>query len=466
MTFKISVNVNDVSRRPVANAQVHIGSTVLTTDDNGQTAAVPGSSAQTVSVEHPDFVSASSSVSVTPSGKGLKIQFDPLQVVSTQWYPNGSDFTVQVWFILGQLDDVPGYVEGDYAFIKEPWAIRTSQASNNVLGASTGGWERFLTNRVETNLRSQGRYFAAIWKNKSGKFVPQLVSMWVPNACTSMLTNGKQFGGPSYLLYFTPKIPDGVSDSYPSGEFYRKLGDRYLFSSKMTAHHMHAQGRAGIIVVPIGQRWQPFDPIGTRSGALRLLREVSHYVRRKAKAPIATQFTQDVSAVALAGFSGGTIPGGTGGGGTAICDILTTPGLDVDAEYFYARALREIYHFDCDPDHTSTYVSAVLNWYANPAGAKGMRNYRIYTAKTWGEPLRSFHGTDNAVGGASERHDGSRSYVFVGAGTIDPVLRAAWAHPDVEKSALPVVLRDGTPEAHQFFSYFFPGHAIGHSDIF
>lgn len=106
-------------------------------------------------------------------------------------------------------------------------------------------------------------------------------------------------------------------------------------------------------------------------------------------------------------------------------------------------------------------MSAVLNWYANPTGAKGMRNYRIYTAKTWGEPLRSFRGTDNAVGGASERHDSSRSYVFVGAGTIDPVLDAAHANPDVEEGALPKV-----HESHQFFSYFFPGHAIGHSDIF
>ncbi len=460
MTFKISVNVNDVSRRPVASAQVHIGSTVLTTDDKGQTTAVPGSSAQTVSVEHPDFVSASSSVSVTPSGKGLKIQFDPLQVVSTQWYPNGSDFTVQVWFILGQLDDVPGYVEIDYVFIKEPWALRTSQASNNLLGPATGGWERFLTNRLQTNLKSQGQYFAAIWKNKTGGFSPQLISMWLPNACVSMFTNNKPTGGPAYLLYFAPKIPPGTAGPYPTGVFYRKLGGRYLVSEKMTAHHMHAQGRAGIIVVPIGQLGRPFTEVATRSGALRLLREVSHYLRRKAKVAIATQFVQDVSAVALAGFSGGT-----GAGGSAICDLLTTPGHDVDAEYFYARAIREIYHFDCDPDSTSTYVAAVAAWYANPAGAKGLRNYRIYTAKTWAEAvLKQFPGTDHLVNGAHERHDSSRSYVFVGGGTIDPVIKAmnlakAANTIDVEPGAIP-------DSSHQFFPYFFPGHAFGHSDIF
>jgi hypothetical protein len=229
----------------------------------------------------------------------------------------------------------------------------------------------------------------------------------------------------------------------------------------MTAHHMAAQGRAGVIVVPIGQHGQSFTDIASRSGALRLLREVSHFVRRKAKVAIATHFVQDVFSVAVAGFSDG---------GDALFGVLTNAGGDADADYFYGRALREVYHLDCDPKDTSAYVAAISAWYANASGATGMRNYRFYTAKGWAAALGTFSGTSHTVGAASERHDSTRSFVSVGAGHIQPVIDAMNA-AKTSSGALPghpaLDVEPNIPaDSHHFFPYFFVGHAIGHSDIF
>lgn len=414
-----------------------------------------------VAVDDPGFV---------PVGQDLRIKRGPstpalsfagggqeINVRNLDGHTRGADFSLEVFIVLGQLEDTRDLVEavkirnagtatkyGIYELDPLPAPV-LDFTGLTVLDSGPTGWHQFIHNPVGP-VTPRGRMIYA-----KRTTTPKLIGIWVPQG--SLVTRERNKVNPAdsplnFHVFYHPS-PGVLSGSYPFSFAFVDLILRYMMYwpalHKSLIQQQHAaRSKPPILVFPVGEPAQWNGTLGNQSSVLRLLQEIGYFVQRMDKIPFPLQ---TVGKCAISGFS-------AGGGYVARA-------LGGDNAEFHNKVLSEIYAFDIRTP-SSNFAAALKAWWR---GGAEERRFRLYT--TDGGFFSATEGIDpgailkTGVGGAREKAGPKSTVVFT---PISPFWNTLNPQnpPDPDKYQK---FQPNFTEVHQIFPAIFLQHAMKNSNF-
>jgi hypothetical protein len=272
-------------------------------------------------------------------------------------------------------------------------------------------WERFFYEKVNVNPAKRGSFRWLEYGESRQKFV---IGLWVPKRYFAYSDTRSL----DFVVFYSPSTaineyhldqgqvyPYGLKTTTEQGKivvgqpYITQLGQNYLFNWQYLVYQLLAAKKKAIMVMPINNYgdWRPFQ---TRSGVLRLLKEIAHYAHKQhllgPLVSIAENFPSDVVStafeptpslgrLAIAGFSSGMGP------------ILSLFNADNQQKklppLFYSsnasafeQLWKEIWDIDLAVHRNGGFDSfekTLLAW-LNQSSKRQMRMYHsLYTADKW-----------------------------------------------------------------------------------
>lgn len=398
----------------------------------------------TVSVDKAGFFGATQTVKIVRGGTPSLIftgagQFQELNTLRVGGHSrDGGDFSLEIFFTLGQLRNARSAVEAVKNFPKNPRPIVAIDPGPHpvldfigpsVLDPAGKGWFQ-LRHAPKTGVTPVGKMLYA-----ERVETPKLIGIWVPDgvAVTRQRNNVDPSKSPINFHVFYHPSPGVLSGSYPFSFAFVDLISRYLFyfprKHKMMVNQQAAAGAKTVMVFPVGSPSGWYDKYGGQSSVLRLLQEVAFFLQRMHGIPIPLQ---PVGKCAVSGFSAG---------GSFVHQAIT-----LENAFFDKNVLREVYAFDIRGPTPSTFAQTLGAWLRrNPGGDP--RKFRLYTTvDSWFSAHEGIDRTLTTVqgpAGARERTGPNFTAVFTPESTFWNALN-------------PAVPADGKPELQSSYQIFKP----------
>ena len=292
--------------------------------------------------------------------------FDTRQEINSRnidVHTRGSDFSVVLFVVLGQLRDAADRVVdvAEQKNISFALPKRTIQRfATPMLNTSGTGIAQF--NISEKDITPAGNIFVA-----ERLTTPKLISVYHPGFNNPK--KGQEKVPLNYHLFYHPPAP--VDDPYPFGEGYIRIIAKYMVHDMMTEplgfgkrllYQNIADIPKNLLVFPSGSKKEGFGDLTSQSSVLRLLQEANYWIQRMRgiSFPLAP-----VGRSALSAFSAGA------------GEVFSVLGGKKNASFF-DNLLRHVYLFD--PVMDAEAMKGVLSPWFRKGGAG--RGFRLYTRDT------------------------------------------------------------------------------------
>ena len=330
------------------------------------------------------------------------LKFDGTPHVNVSHLDNhsrGSDFSVEVFVVLGHLrDGFPVWssvADVDFSFS----SANIVHFSTPVLNPGGKGLDRF--NQKFNSVLPQGDILFA-----EQPFVPKMIVIYRPKQFVNLkYPVDRPY---PYHIFFHPHPP--WTDPYPDGFGYADMAQRYLLTALRRVpagvkdqgkHMVHQQFDGGdkmILVFPVGSNKEGFEFLTTQKQTFRLLQEINYWSQR---IDFKLHPLAPIGQVALSGFSFGI---------TAAATIV----MSTRYTLLFDNLLKEFYNFDGvfqepvlgkdgkplknkdgspktqeSPKLTAEFCDVLKTWFK-----QGGRSIRVYTQRSyWFDSLASLGGT-------------------------------------------------------------------------
>ncbi|WRZ91541.1 carboxypeptidase-like regulatory domain-containing protein [Streptomyces sp. NBC_01007] len=317
MATRYTVTVIDVNNRPLANAQVTLGTISGVTDGAGRwstDATFDPAQPLTLKVDHAYHVLEKSTFTglpgvaewdnplVTPVSSGTEVSLgvrlgrmdtSPVlkltdeQVAALMKTPQRDPDAVRL-FDVPRFNGVVGY-HLHWNDQKEVQVPRAQLLPSKAVAPGTRSWHRLLSKGEDADLAAYGRFYWLEYAPRPSR--PRYaVAVWSPNLPFPVPPPALD-----YVVFYSPTTqneeykdatyPYGLVNASAPFQKYMELAKKYLLDEFFFAYQMVAQRNRAVLVMPIAN-YGDLGPFASGEGLLRALREIGLFLHRQCRTSV------------------------------------------------------------------------------------------------------------------------------------------------------------------------------------